>query len=823
MSIVPDDPRLTAYALGELDDADRPEIEALLATDPEARTFLEDVRETARLLAESLRDEPRPTLEPEHHQAIESRLVTEEPPARKPRRRWVKLALAASLLGLSFTLVYPWFRPRRDNDRQVAMVVDSSDAMTASPEDRFRSPATEGQHRSKLGRLGEAPAPLAARAGDVDVNVLNDESLPARPSTEPIPSAPALGVVAQAGEERYYMRGDQVTSFRSTTRGLTPRPESLEQARGTPGQPKVFVVDGAALAGIAGPSATTFNGAQQTVAGNKPSQNQLGRYATPGRKAALPEQNPPPAKAGLAIQKREGVVEESLARDKAKDGESEILAKSVDESKAIQDLGTARKKRLQEDAMADGEVHQAIVDNPFLPVIENPLSTFSIDVDTASYSNVRRYLNQNARPPADAVRIEEMVNYFPYSYPAPKAGEPFSVNCEVARCPWDADHRLVRIGLKGREIDRDKRPPSNLVFLIDVSGSMDQIDKLPLLKAGMKLLAEQLGENDRVAIVVYAANEGLVLDSTRADRKAEILSSLEQLQAGGSTNGGKGIQLAYDLAVRNFIKGGTNRVILATDGDFNVGITEGPDLDKLIEEKRQTGVFLSVLGFGQGNVKHDKLEGLADKGNGQYCYIDSIKEARKVLVEQIGGTLVTIAKDVKIQVKFDAEKTSAYRLIGYENRMLQNRDFEDDKKDAGEIGAGHCVTALYEVVPPKKEGAVAINSRVQASQLAQQAARGNARLLEVHLRFKAPDGDVSKLIVSPADDDGLDFAAASGDFRFASSVAGFGMLLRNSPYKGSLSWDGLLELASGAVGADPGGYRKEFLELARKAQEIATR
>ena len=459
-----------------------------------------------------------------------------------------------------------------------------------------------------------------------------------------------------------------------------------------------------------------------------------------------------------------------------------------------------------------GEVHfqPLIVDNPFLPVEQNPLSTFSIDVDTASYANVRRYLNQNTRPPLDAVRIEELINYFPYSYPAPTGDDPFSVNLEVARAPWDAAHRLVRIGLKGRPIDTSKRPPSNLVFLIDVSGSMNDLDKLPLLKAGMKLLVDQLGENDRVAIVVYAAQEGLVLPSTSCSQKEKFLSALEELQAGGSTNGGRGIQLAYDIAVQNFIKGGTNRVILATDGDFNVGITEGSDLDKLIISKLDKGVFLSVLGFGQGNVKHDKLESLADKGNGQYSFIDSIKEARKVLVEEMGGTLLTIAKDVKIQVRFNPRKVESYRLIGYENRILQARDFADDKKDAGEIGSGHCVTALYEIVPPAP------------GQGGDDKLTG-PELLNVDLRYKAPDGDVSKLLSFPALDDGRDFSAASGDFKFASGVAGFGMLLRASPYAGTLTWPGLVELATGATGPDPSGYRKEFLDLVQKAQSLEPR
>lgn len=351
---------------------------------------------------------------------------------------------------------------------------------------------------------------------------------------------------------------------------------------------------------------------------------------------------------------------------------------------------------------ADGfntEQYDRIYENPFLKVDKNPLSTFSIDVDTASYANIRRYLNNNSRPPKDSVRIEEMINYFSYDYPAPKGDDPFSVNVEIGSCPWKGKHRLVRIGLKGKEIPANQRPSSNIVFLLDVSGSMMYGNKLPLLKKGLKLMVQNLHENDRVAIVVYAGASGLVLPSTSCEKKNTILEALDKLRAGGSTNGGAGIQLAYKVAIENFIPGGTNRVILATDGDFNVGTTGRGDLIRLIQEKAKSKVFLTILGFGMGNYKDATLEQIANKGNGNYAYIDSLKEARKVLVQQIGGTLVTIAKDVKIQIEFNPTKVNAYRLIGYENRLLRNEDFNDDTKDAGEIGAGHTVTALYEIVP----------------------------------------------------------------------------------------------------------------------------
>jgi Ca-activated chloride channel family protein len=466
------------------------------------------------------------------------------------------------------------------------------------------------------------------------------------------------------------------------------------------------------------------------------------------------------------------------------------------------------------------EAYTPIADNAFVRVGTEPRSTFSIDVDTASYANVRRFLTQNMRPPKDAVRIEELLNYFTYNDPPPTGDDPFSVTIEVAGCPWNADHRLARIGLMGRPIANDKRPSSNLVFLVDVSGSMNQPNKLPLLKASLQRLVEQLGENDRVAIVVYAGASGLVLPSTSCDRKAEILSALEQLQAGGSTNGGAGIQLAYDQAVENFIKNGTNRVILATDGDFNVGVTNPDELTGLIEAKAKSGVFLSVLGFGTGNLKDGRMEALADKGNGHYAYIDSIREAHKVFVEEMGSTLVTIAKDVKIQVEFNPARVGAYRLIGYENRLLRNRDFNDDTKDAGEIGAGHHVTALYELVPAGKEESLPDVDDLEFQKASNTPGEPREESLIVKLRYKRPDGDTSKLLKQGVVDDGREYARASDDFKFASAVAGFGMLLRDSPYKGSLTYAAVLELGTPGAERDPAGYRREFLDLVRKAEVL---
>jgi Ca-activated chloride channel family protein len=472
-----------------------------------------------------------------------------------------------------------------------------------------------------------------------------------------------------------------------------------------------------------------------------------------------------------------------------------------------------------------------ILENPFLDSTSNPLSTFSIDVDTASYSNIRRFINEGSPPPKDAVRVEEMINYFTYDYPQPTDDKPFSINIDAAGCPWEPAHRLVRIGLKGREIAQDKRGASNLVFLLDVSGSMTPADRLPLVKQAMRLLVDKLTENDRVAIVVYAGASGLALPSTGGDHKEQILSALENLQPGGSTNGAEGIQLAYKTAADNFIKGGVNRVILATDGDFNVGVTSQGDLIRLIEEKAKTGVFLSVLGVGTDNLKDSTMQKLADKGNGNYAYLDSLDEARKVLVQQMNGTLVTIAKDVKIQVEFNPARVASYRLIGYEKRILRKEDFNNDKIDAGEIGAGHTVTALYEVVPagtaPNPAASVppvdplkysANEHKKDASR--SEAATASAEMMTVKLRFKKPDGDKSQLIERAFSDDGNAFAKASPDLKFAAAVAEFGMILRESEHKGNGTLGAVLEWAQEGKGSDANGYRAGFIELVRKAQAL---
>ncbi len=461
------------------------------------------------------------------------------------------------------------------------------------------------------------------------------------------------------------------------------------------------------------------------------------------------------------------------------------------------------------------EDYSTIQENRFLEVSKEPLSTFSIDVDAASYANMRRFITNGQKPPIDAVRIEEMVNYFDYDYAQPVGEHPFEVFTEIGECPWNSDHRLVHVGMQGKKVATEDLPPSNLVFLIDVSGSMRAYNKLPLLQSSFKLLADQLREEDRVAIVVYAGAAGTVLPSTSGANKQKIKAAINNLKAGGSTAGAAGINLAYQIAKENFVAGGNNRVILATDGDFNVGTSSDAELVRLIEEKRESDIFLTVMGFGTGNYKDNKMQQLANKGNGNHAYIDNISEARKVLVNEFGGTLFTIAKDVKLQLEFNPSKVKGYRLIGYENRMLKNEDFNDDKKDAGELGAGHTVTAIYEIIPVGVKSSFlgdVDKLKYQKSKKLSAAAKTN-ELLTIKLRYKKPDGDKSQLLERPIIDHNLDLEQTSDNFRWSAAVAEFGMLLRNSEFKQEATYDKTIKLAEGAKGLDKNGYRAELIRM----------
>lgn len=468
------------------------------------------------------------------------------------------------------------------------------------------------------------------------------------------------------------------------------------------------------------------------------------------------------------------------------------------------------------------EDYDNIVENQFLTVKQQPLSTFSIDVDEAAYSNIRRYINNGALPPKGAVRIEEMLNYFNYNYAQPASDDPFAVYTEIAACPWNTKHRLVHIGLQGKSIDKDNLPPANLVFLIDVSGSMEEPNKLPLVQTSLKMLTNQLRAKDHVSIVTYAGNAGLVLPSTHGNEKEKIKNAIDNLEAGGSTAGGDGIKLAYKVAKEHFNKEGNNRVVLATDGDFNVGVSSDDELVTLIEGERQSGVFLTVLGFGMGNYKDNKMQQLADKGNGNHAYIDDEAEAQKVMVKEFGSTLFTIAKDVKLQVEFNPAVAKAYRLIGYENRVMANEDFNNDKKDAGELGAGHTVTALYEIIPAGETGDTMIHKVDDLKyQTAQIPVSNSTEIMTIKLRYKQPHGDISKLIIHPVTDENIAVVNTSNNFRFSAAVAEFGLLLRESAYRQNASYQQVDELARSAKGDDEDGYRSEFIQLVNKASGLS--
>jgi Ca-activated chloride channel family protein len=465
------------------------------------------------------------------------------------------------------------------------------------------------------------------------------------------------------------------------------------------------------------------------------------------------------------------------------------------------------------------EQYDKIVENNFKNPIDDPLSTFSIDVDTASYSNIRRFLQNDQMPYKDAVRIEEMINYFSYDYRKPVGDKPFEVNMEISECPWKDGNKLLLIGIQGKVVNLENLPPSNLVFLIDVSGSMQDENKLPLLKESLKLLVDQMREEDKISIVVYAGSSGLVLPSTSGYKKNKIKNSIDNLEAGGSTAGGEGIKLAYKIANENFIKNGNNRIILSTDGDFNVGPSSDGELVRMIEEERKSGVYLTILGFGMGNYKDSKMEKLADSGNGNYAYIDTLNEAKKVLVNQMAGTLLTIAKDVKLQIEFNPVIVKEYRLLGYENRILNKEDFEDDKKDAGEIGAGHTVTALYELVISKDKNKEN-NLKYQKTEIKNESFTNNEAVF-VKIRYKRPNSNSSNLLEFSLQYNPIDFIDSSNNLQWAAVVAEFGLLLRESKFKGNANYEQVLDISRRSKGEDREGYRKEFIDLVKKTRELA--
>jgi Ca-activated chloride channel homolog len=867
MTFDPDDPRLTAYALGELDPSEHAAIETMMDECAECRQAVEEIRKTVALLSQQLKEEKETHFQPVglNHQVVSENFgsgraaILEQYPLTHPKRRIPRFALGtlAALLLIALTISFRLSVPNAQKpvphyaNPNTDLVLSGPSAPALPNQGRT---LTELRTRDFGSGISAPKQPVGGGGAAAEPEGLMVADNRASRGMSGGAMGGGMTGEAQLGGQRVAVKAKKGANFLFTDGSVHFRKESRDESAYSnnlpmPGGSPAGNVDQAErtlddlsrsqVPRLASASAAKPSSAHVTSLADEESRSRRLSSAS----AAEPSSALRSSKDGSVDAALDSLAEKSPVR--LGEGERELAlevskvpAPAVTADKQAQASPAAPAEQgqapaatfqveppappVQREAQVDAEAYAAIVDNPFQQVSLDRQSTFSIDVDTASYSNVRRFLVQNSLPPKDAVRIEEMLNYFPYhdAPPSSASEDPFAVHVEVAGCPWNAQHRLARIGIAAKPIDQSNRPASNLVFLVDVSGSMNADNKLPLVQWGLQRLVEQLGENDRVALVVYAGAAGLVLPSTSCQNKAEILSAIEQLQSGGSTNGGAGIQLAYDIAVKNFIKNGTNRVIMATDGEFNVGLIPRPELIRLIEAKAKSGVFLSVLGFGMGNIKDATLEQIADKGNGHYAYIDAPREAYKVLVQEMGSTLVNVAKDVKIQVEFNAAKVAQFRLIGYENRIMAHKDFNDDTKDAGEIGAGHHVTALYELVPPNPAAGVTVLA-AQARKNAVADPSYKSESLILRLRYKKPNQDASRLIEQKVVDTNVDYSHASNDLKFATAVAGFGMMLRGSNYKGSLTYAGVMELAQPTLADDPSGYRREFRDLVNKVRTLS--
>jgi secreted protein with Ig-like and vWFA domain len=821
----PDDPKFTAYVLDELSTDEHEQVLREIESNEELAAEAHELRHFAESLRAELKGETSEPLTPEQRAAV----LGESLPAastivvpRVPwwRHQWIPAAAAAVLVcGLATTI---YFQAKH------------IEKLTAQTPVAFES------------RPGGVPVSLsgAEQTGEKDL----DDSIPAPPAateTEMFASRPAestqltpwldsqSGLLALNNQLPEFLPPSlNPPSEGRESAGELPAIEPLPEEPAKPSTPLVEDAESKAVATGKIPSPKPSKGR----AGGTMAARNRGGYAAPEYDSASvetlnpPANDPEPRDRSKRLTQAERKVQKELKDLKARLESLEKIQRK-EATKKIEDpllkqtvehvRRTLEALQAAQDGQSNTETYDSIVDNPFLTVRDNQLSTFSVDVDTGSYTNVRRFLESNQRPPFGAVRIEELLNYFRYDYPQPAGNDPFSCLTEVATCPWAPDHRLVRIGIKGREIARNQRPPANLVFLIDVSGSMEPENKLPLVKSSLRILTDQLGPEDTVSIAVYAGASGCVLEPTRDMNR--VRAALDRLEAGGTTNGASGIHLAYDLAQRSFKRGASNRVILCTDGDFNVGISDQSQLVSLIRDKAKTGIFLSVLGFGFGNLKDSTLEKLADKGNGFYGYVDSLAEGRRLFVEQLTGSLITIAKDVKLQVEFNPSRVVAYRLIGYENRLLAKEDFNNDEKDAGEIGSGHTVTALYEIVPVGKEAPAApdVDELKYGPHLVNEP-EANPELLTVKVRYKQPDAKASSKLEFPLTDAGATWEKSTRDFRWAAAVAGFGMLLRESPHKGSLSWALVDELAmEGKTDKAASLERAQFVGLIQKARALS--
>jgi Ca-activated chloride channel homolog len=832
--INPNDPKWTAYVLGELDEGDRAAVERLLESSDEARTFVEDLKGASQALHGALASEVPPLLNSAQRAAVHT--------AAEARDAW-----PASGTRLP-RLFAPWPVQWGLGLGAVAAVLIVAAVFRVPPE-------SQGPQVREAGGIPSAPGATgqSVRIPNVDSAPSGTPAVPSvvPPAVRPaVPPAPAPVLTTELAPTGAALTGSVRDTSGSAIPGVTVTAVNVSSGMATSVttdaagrytiadlEPRQAYRMSATLAGFRTASADlqlnpigpierdftmsvgalaetiTVTGEQPVVDIQTTRRSQAGGSFARGAGGGVA--------GGVVGGVAGGVVAGMPAPPAAVTAPPPPAVRSQE---ALTYVGRSGGNSIP--PSPGTESYARVGENAFVRAIQEPLATFSIDVDTASYSNVRRFLNQNQLPPADAVRIEELVNYFSYDYARPSGSRPIGASMEITDAPWNPRHRLVRIGVKAREIEANRRPPSNLVFLIDVSGSMNTPQKLPLLKTGLKMLVDQLGENDVVSMVVYASATGLVLPPTSGEHKSVIAQAIDNLQAGGSTNGGAGIQLAYRQATANFIRGGVNRVILMTDGDFNVGITSQAELTSLIEDRAKSGVFLSVLGFGMGNLKDSTMEKLADMGNGHYAYIDTLNEARKVLVEEMSATLVTVAKDVKIQVDFNPGRVEAYRLIGYENRALRPEDFNNDLKDAGDMGAGHTVTALFEVVP---RGVAVPGPSVDPSvfqpvpRTAPPAVSASGDILVLRVRYKLPEASDSTRMDVPLADRRIAFSDASPDFRFAASVAAFGMILKNSSYRGEATLGWVLDTATASHGRDRSGYRDEFASLVQKAIALRER
>ncbi|QDT03609.1 von Willebrand factor [Rubripirellula lacrimiformis] len=832
-----DDPRITAYVIGELSGDELAAFEREIQSNAELQSAVDEARHVTDKLADLFDAESTPPLTDDRLSAINAGSVASVrtgPPPIHPgtqpghsgNRSWKipMLMLATAAVVALMVGVAPMLKP----DAEVAYDINPTSSITESTESDSLGPIAESTN--------ERPPEPASTAFSFQRNDAL-QTTPQLASTAPN-QAPAPENETRSRRSRRAGGMDMAMDLEGVMDMDTSGMEMDDMMMGMGGMDMGGVdmggmgmggmgMDGGMMGGMPAPTPPAAPNSVQlqssTVAGDDIQADVAAPFA--------PE--PTLSKPLLAMNRQRLEKSQSMGTVPGGPQPPAIVVVPTNKDLFFDELqteisirGKARQTTLGRGPQASGDKFEPITDNPFKRVDEHPLSTFSVDVDTASYSKTRDHLMRaNQLPQPDAVRIEELINYFDYAYqpPAADAEHPFASAVDISSCPWNPEHRLARIAIQGKTMQKKQRPACNLVFLIDTSGSMNSSNKLPLVINGMKMLAKQLGPKDRIAIAVYAGSAGLVLDSTPAKKAKKISKALTQLSAGGSTNGGAGIQLAYQTARENFITDGVNRVILCSDGDFNVGTTSTSDLVRLVETEAKGGVFLTVLGFGMGNHNDSMLEQISGRGNGNYAFIDSQQEARKVLVDQISGTLVTIAKDVKLQVEFNPTQVSSYRLIGYENRVLAKEDFNDDKKDAGEIGAGHSVTALYELVPAGKETDAAApkvdDLKYQVKSKPAPAADSD-ETLTLKLRYKQPDGDTSTLVEFPVVDDGKQFDDADIDTRFAAAVAGFGMQLRRSPYVGSWAIDDVLAAAKSSQGEDENGLRTEFIQMVRKASQL---